>query len=232
MIATQVYFRKHTSVAMGIAGLGASIAAITFPVLLRFLIDEFTLRGCLLIHAAIFIQGIPIACMIRPVPKMPSASQAEVKELNKCQKITGFLRSVFDMSLLKDPRVCLYSIAVLACHIFSVTMYSFIIIRGISHGLSKQEAGVAMTVFGATGVAGRLLIGWIGDCVSRLALFSACAMISGLSAITNALHYNRMLNIVCSSFTGFCVGRLKIVPSKNCSSMEVYSYLHGYRFYN
>ena len=215
VIATQFYFRKYISVAMGIAGLGSSIGALVVPNFLRFLIVTFTLRGCLLILAAVYLQGLPVACLIRPIPKITSdvtnSLEETVEKSSICNKIYIFLRSAIDLSILKKPLVAIFTVALYMCNTFTVTMYSFTIARGISHGESKQEAVVAMTIFGACNVVGRLLIGWLGDRVNRMLLFGICTTSCGIAAVISSVFYTRTLHVVCCGFIGFAIGKLHVV---------------------
>ncbi|CAN7939860.1 unnamed protein product, partial [Ixodes hexagonus] len=90
-------FEKHRAIACGVAYSGSTIGSFFWPALLEFLIQQYGLRGSLLIYGAIILHGVLGAILLRPfaevpkaeavVPKRAQESDRDVLEpLQKCQK--------------------------------------------------------------------------------------------------------------------------------------------------
>ena len=224
MVSTQMYFCRWRSVAMGLAGVGVSISGFVVPLLVRFLVDTFYLKGSLLIMAGVFIQAMPFVCLLRPIPNkvtetvVPPQVEGDQENTTNLKSAPGvfcrvllFLKKVFDISLLKRPKVALYYLGMFCTNMYTTTVYSFTVARGISNGETKLEAAVSMTVFGATNLLGRLLISWLGDRTSRFACFCVCVLLTGVAAILSTVYFSHTVYVVFCGFTGFTVGRYKIV---------------------
>ena len=61
------YFNKRRSLANGVAAAGASLGVFIFPPAIRFFIDTFGLRGCLLILAGVKLNYCVLGVLLRPI---------------------------------------------------------------------------------------------------------------------------------------------------------------------
>ena len=65
------YFVKYRATATGIALAGGTLGSFVFPPLVKYIITEYSLRGCFLILGGIMLNTIPVALLLRPpVPKV------------------------------------------------------------------------------------------------------------------------------------------------------------------
>ena len=61
-----VYFEKRRALANGIAVAGASVGQLLIPLLMNFLIKNYDVSGALVIYAAVHLNGLVAAMLLRP----------------------------------------------------------------------------------------------------------------------------------------------------------------------
>lgn len=60
------YFSRRRALANGIAISGSCLGGLAFPVLYRFLLDEYGIQGALLMTGGILLHNLPLGCLLRP----------------------------------------------------------------------------------------------------------------------------------------------------------------------
>ncbi|KAK6195435.1 hypothetical protein SNE40_000867 [Patella caerulea] len=82
LVAISQYFVKRRALAVSISNSGISLASVTFPMLCRFLLDTYGLRGTLLIFTGIELNILVFAMLIIPLksPEYPSKSSHKDKD--------------------------------------------------------------------------------------------------------------------------------------------------------
>lgn len=63
------YFQKKRDLANGIAFSGTSLGVLTIPLFLKWAIDEYTVRGALLLLGGLWLHTVVVAAIMRPLPK-------------------------------------------------------------------------------------------------------------------------------------------------------------------
>ncbi|ESO98953.1 hypothetical protein LOTGIDRAFT_231274 [Lottia gigantea] len=61
------YFKKRRGLGTSLASSGISVGSVAFPILMRYLLDEYGLQGTLLIVGAIQLNIVTMACLMRPL---------------------------------------------------------------------------------------------------------------------------------------------------------------------
>ena len=61
-----MYFDKRRSLANGITVAGSSVGQLVIPLIMTFLINEYTLQGALIIYAAFHLNGLVAGMLMRP----------------------------------------------------------------------------------------------------------------------------------------------------------------------
>ncbi|XP_062605398.1 monocarboxylate transporter 5-like [Saccostrea cucullata] len=61
-----LYFEKKLPLALGLSSSGSGLGSFIFPNLMRFLLDEYSVGGCLLIMGGIMLHVCPFALLYRP----------------------------------------------------------------------------------------------------------------------------------------------------------------------
>ncbi|KAK6195434.1 hypothetical protein SNE40_000866 [Patella caerulea] len=80
LVAVSEYFHKRRALAVSISNSGISLASVTFPVLCRFLLDTYGLRGALLIFTGIELNMLVFAMLIRPLKSPKNQSKSSPKD--------------------------------------------------------------------------------------------------------------------------------------------------------
>ncbi|ESO98956.1 hypothetical protein LOTGIDRAFT_158919 [Lottia gigantea] len=80
VLAVSQYFRKRRAFAISLTNSGISFATVLFPMLCRFLLDTYGLRGTLLIFCGIELNIVVFSLLIRPLPPKPGDGGAGLKQ--------------------------------------------------------------------------------------------------------------------------------------------------------
>ncbi|XP_062611115.1 monocarboxylate transporter 12-like [Saccostrea cucullata] len=66
LVMPGLYFEKKLPLALGLSSSGSGLGSFIFPNLMRFLLDEYSVGGCLLIMGGIMLHVCPFALLYRP----------------------------------------------------------------------------------------------------------------------------------------------------------------------
>ncbi|XP_061194910.1 monocarboxylate transporter 12-like isoform X2 [Saccostrea echinata] len=88
VIATR-HFNKRRGLANGINMAGAAVGGICMPILMQMLIDNFGLKGCMLILGGTMANICPCALLLRPTHRYPRLVQEKVEEMEKLDSDGG-----------------------------------------------------------------------------------------------------------------------------------------------
>ena len=126
------YFNKKRALATGIAVCGSGFGGFVFAPLVEFLIQQYTWKGAMWIIAAIALNGIPIAVLLRPLAgtettlerkkrlsEIKSKQQNGIKVRDVAEEDSSSqccdLSSMFDFELLKSPTFLVYGLSCFLC---------------------------------------------------------------------------------------------------------------------
>ncbi|CAC5378901.1 unnamed protein product [Mytilus coruscus] len=100
------YFSKRRAMANGIAISGCCLGGLICPPLYRYLLDNYGLRGALLLTGGILMHDIPMACLLRPNGKLSNISKNPTeKETDNKRNKTESERPVRIQNIVKDHRI-------------------------------------------------------------------------------------------------------------------------------
>ncbi|XP_076098912.1 monocarboxylate transporter 2-like isoform X2 [Mytilus galloprovincialis] len=100
------YFSKRRAMANGIAISGCCLGGLFCPPLYRYLLDNYGLRGALLLTGGILMHNIPMACLLRPNGKASNISKnATTKETDNERNTTESKRQVRSQDVIKDHSI-------------------------------------------------------------------------------------------------------------------------------
>ena len=177
------YFEKRRGLASGIVMAGSSVGGLIFPLVIRHLVDEYTLKGCLLIIGGIQLNFLMAASLMRPpsfytLKSKPaletniplSTSKENVEDTSKTLATTPSLR------LRKNRRKHLNSCGIFKNYHFILILLSFAVTGfgfasqflvlpnfALGSGCTKEMVAVLMAIFGGADFIGRLCLGLIFD---------------------------------------------------------------------
>lgn len=184
------WFLKKRGTACSIGTIGGLIGGTVFPIMLQKLYVKVGYPWAIRILAFIclFCMSISIILVRERKQEVPIQSEIEIqlttigedgdtlssqetirneKTLNPFQSILKFLRECLDLSLVKDSRFVLLTLAVAGAELISVTTLTFITSYALSNGVSNYNAYLLVTIINITGIPSRLLSGYLADKYGR-----------------------------------------------------------------
>ncbi|CAG2191425.1 unnamed protein product [Mytilus edulis] len=177
------YFDKKRGLATGIMASCSGIGNMCFPYMYKYLIENYGLPGTILIAGAVYFHVCPVSMFLRQpiyVTRQIVERQARQKETQKC----GALKRIFRFDLFKNSKFSVYITAI--CLQAANTTSNKVILPGYIRGLGFgiETITLAVSLFGASELVGRILLGWFADknVVSRITIFMICSFICAITA--------------------------------------------------
>lgn len=182
------WFLKKRGMACSIATIGGLIGGTVFPIMLQNLYGKVGFAWGIRILALICMFCMSISVFLvreRKVEKVIDVQLSIINEddilspqetIDDDQKLINknpfksflkFLRECLDLSLVKDPRFVLLTLAVAGAELISMTTLTFITSYALSVGISNYNAYLLATIINVTGIPSRLLSGYLADSYGR-----------------------------------------------------------------
>ncbi|XP_064466153.1 monocarboxylate transporter 9-like isoform X2 [Ornithodoros turicata] len=92
------HFKQHQAIACGLAYSGSTVGSFFWPPLLEYLIDEYGLRGCLLIYGALMLHGILGSIVLQAAPEQQEPDGDSPENYHEREKLN-------DKRVTREPRV-------------------------------------------------------------------------------------------------------------------------------
>ncbi|XP_065296794.1 monocarboxylate transporter 12-like isoform X2 [Dermacentor albipictus] len=200
MVAINTYFNKYRATGSGISYVGGTLVSFIFPSLLVYMHEQYGLRGTLLIVGGLTLNAVagsllvakPDEALLRRSPRRQPERENGDKLLNQAGRTQA--RSGDELSFLRRP---IYYVIVFTGVVFAYNLVMFsvtVVDHGMGRGLSKLQAALLLSCYGAGELVGRISSGIISDkklCHRRdimavgflLASLSLLALIHGDSVV-------------------------------------------------
>jgi MFS family permease len=183
MAAVAGWFRKRTSLAMGILTSGFGASGLLVPVLVR-LIDQWGWRTTVTVAAiGAGLLCVPLSLLVKPAPANNNSIKKEIAAppVSQTPKVGG------TREILKRKEFWLLSLAIF----FGGVAGSAVIVHQIPYlvsiGISRQTAGFLVVVLSLSNVAGRLGFGWLGEFMDKRRCFVIATLIKAAGVLGFAL---------------------------------------------
>ena len=183
MAAVAGWFRKRTSLAMGILTSGFGASGLLVPVLV-WLIDQWGWRTTVIIAGiGAWLLCVPLSLLVKPAPGDSDLAQKNIAAppVSQTPKVGG------TREILKRKEFWFLSLAIL----FGGVAGSAVIVHQIPYlvsiGTSRETAGLMVVVLSLSNVAGRLVFGWLGDFLDRRYCFVMATLIKAAGVLGFAL---------------------------------------------
>lgn len=196
MVAVQHYFDRRRAMATGLAVSGSGVGTLTFGLLTRRLSDLVGWRWTLVIEGAIMLLGCICGAIFKPLPhpevtedtnlvqedgaKENGLYEVVAEEQGCCQRACkcGALLEVVDLSLFKNPVMCIYCFSVLMfCFGYHVP-YTYTPERARQLGVDSGSASFLVSIMGMANVGSRLIFGWLADRSQGIRFYLAGSMLA------------------------------------------------------
>jgi sugar phosphate permease len=166
------WFDRTRGRAMGVAYLGIGLGGALVPLLAKWMTDQFGWRGSLqALGVLIVLIAFPLAYFVREAPRLrpsddsPGSGEAGTKtEAAESKKP----RDLPLRAILRNPAFYLLGFGSM-CSIAAVggTNQHLKLFLSIDRGYSQGDAAAIISLVLAISIAGRLLMGWLADRMSR-----------------------------------------------------------------
>lgn len=146
IVIIQDNFSSHTrSLAAGICSSGLSLGTIVMGPILHHLTETFTWRGALLLTGGFALNLCVCGCLYRPAIHKTRSKKSSGDQQNECLDI---LKHMVDFSLLKQPTIALYLLAIFLQTFCLGTLSNHLPSRAYFYGLSSVQVAWLPTVLG------------------------------------------------------------------------------------
>ncbi|KAL1437657.1 hypothetical protein MTO96_048738 [Rhipicephalus appendiculatus] len=168
MVAINTYFHKYRATGSGISYVGGTLVSFIFPSLLVHMHEQYALRGTLLIVGGLTLNAVagsllvakPDEALLRRTRRQPERETA-AKLLNEAGR-TEVSRSE-ELSFLRRP---IYYVIVFTGVVFAYNLVMFsvtVVDHAMGRGLSKLQAALLLSCYGAGEFIGRICSGIVSD---------------------------------------------------------------------
>jgi hypothetical protein len=140
--------------------MGFSLGALTGPLFVSALIDQYGIRGSLLIHSAIIAHGMPAALLLRaPKSKGESAQSEQMHSKHHHQKETlssQIWKDICDFSLLRDSMFILTAVSGFLTFYTISSFVNHLPGRAVFYGIPRSKAAYLQSVVSFSSLAIRI----------------------------------------------------------------------------
>lgn len=200
------YFDKKRGLANGLMVAFSGLGGFGFPYLYRWLFDTFGLRNSLLLTGAIFFHSAAASLLLRQPQIIIDCKKSQEDNQNKsaCNSLLEALKRIFKLSLFRNPQFTIYFFAInfQSCNFNG----NLVAMPGqvYSLGLGKEFIVLAVSIFGATEIIARTLLGWFADLniMKRTTLLMISAFISSVIAFVLPMVLNKVTILVYAVLMG------------------------------
>ncbi|XP_033731373.1 monocarboxylate transporter 12-like [Pecten maximus] len=175
------YFVKRRALANGIMVSGSGLSSFIFPYLYRYIIDQFSVTGAMIIISGLVLHMCVAGALLRQPQELSVCSEDRKPHQ---QTSTSNICCVY-LKLLKNTRLTVF-IAVFTINIMAYAAnFTAFPAHMQSLGFEESQIAVAFSMIGAAEIFTRALIGWFADkkYVSNTVIMVFAAVISGTAAI-------------------------------------------------
>ncbi|XP_066272168.1 monocarboxylate transporter 13-like [Branchiostoma lanceolatum] len=212
------YFDRRRGLANSLALMGTCIGSFALPPLFQLLIDEYGMRGSLIIIAGLELQACVFSSFFRPIQlkgdakKLTRAEEENSSEAVHTDKTNRTLCccNIIDKSLFRVPAYLVH-IGTMMLFTFSFpTLIFFIVPRARSIGIEEYSAAFLLSANAITDVIGRLSSGLIMSFrpspLKRLWLAVIAALCLGVTSLVFTLSKTYTLMLVMCVLFGLFSG--------------------------
>lgn len=225
VVIVQQWFDKRRPIASGFSLTGFSVAVFCLPPLTRWLLDWYGWRGCLILMSGVYLNGIVMAALLRPVPviKKPNPRprtmsftesfkrQVSVEKVQTVSaKLCRFCKQVFDFSMLSDARFVLYGLGTFFMMIGHIAFIAHIVSKAERYlGIEKHKAMMLPSIYGISNGICRMLFSVVASLpkVNRTVQYGVWIIVGGLICCLSCFAKDFTTLAICCSAFGMCVGR-------------------------
>ena len=197
----QQCFPHNRGLATGISTLGYTAGTVLTPILVEFFLQTYGLSGALLLHGAIFVQGIAFAAFM----KSPSEFIQQDKVDNKIRQL---FTNMVDFSAFRDPSFVVCILHKLFLVMGRIGLLAHTVSAAIQQGVNEKSAAYLLTVMGLCNFITRILSSVLMNVqsVDSLSYNRVGTLFIAIAAMFAAFAHRYELFVVSMILMGCCEG--------------------------
>ncbi len=188
------WFDRHLGLATGVANAGIGIGMILLPLIVAWAIESFGVRGGFLAMGGLaLLAWLPAWALVR--------ERIGPREMKRAAVATWTYRQIFT-----NPTYLKIAAAFFLFGVTGTSLVANLVPVMMSKGLQPRVAIAAMTVFGVSALAGRLITGWLLDRyhAARVTLVLGGTTVAALLILSG--HPSLTAALVCAGLIGLLSG--------------------------
>nr|XP_037285817.1 LOW QUALITY PROTEIN: monocarboxylate transporter 12-like [Rhipicephalus microplus] len=167
MVAINTYFHKYRATGSGISYVGGTLVSFIFPSLLVHMHEHYALRGTLLIVGGLTLNAVAGSLLVAKPDETLGPTRHRTERETAAKLLNGEGRMEVsrseELSFLRRP---IYYVIVFTGVVFAYNLVMFsvtIVDHAMGHGLSKLQAALLLSCYGAGEFIGRICSGIVSD---------------------------------------------------------------------
>ncbi|XP_050502934.1 monocarboxylate transporter 5 isoform X2 [Diabrotica virgifera virgifera] len=134
--------------------------------------------------------------------------ETESRKLCGCLPCSDEVREMLDCALLRDVIFLIFSLSNLLTSIGFNVPYVYLVPKAKDLGMTKEKAGMLISVIGGANTVGRIVLGYISDkpWINRLYIYNWSLTICGVATFTSAFCSSFYTLAIYSAVFGFTAG--------------------------
>ncbi|KAG8509625.1 Monocarboxylate transporter 6 [Galemys pyrenaicus] len=187
------YFFRRRPLANALASMGVSVGITLWPLLARYLLEDFGWRGTFLIFGGVFLHCCVCGAVLRPVASRVAAETREAPHLPLKTPAPGCLTAcgqavqrhmAFDV-LLHNAGYRVYAVGVVWMILGFPLPHVFLVPFAMRHGVQDHKAALLISIIGFSNIFLRPMAGLLAGRPSlsghRKYLFTLATLLNGLT---------------------------------------------------
>ncbi|ODV79745.1 monocarboxylate permease [Suhomyces tanzawaensis NRRL Y-17324] len=178
------WFLRKRAMACLIATIGGLVGASVFPVMLQRLYQEAGFKWAMRILALVCM-----GCMLVAVVLVKERAESDAGETGEhpparfsvvasARKTARFFRNALDLSILRDSRFVLLTVAVALAELVLVSTMTYFSFYALNKNVLEQSAYLLLTVVNVSGIPSRLAAGILADAYGRFNVMLVSSVIT------------------------------------------------------
>lgn len=203
------YFLVRRPLANGLAMAGSPVFLSILAPLNQYLLDMYGWRGTLLILGGLMLNCCAAGALMRPV-ELPHATSPEMEKEPIFSRCVKNVRSILDMSILKDRGFLIYIIGNVMFFFGAYAPFLFMAEYAVSQGVDEYSAAFLLSIVGFVDIFTRPTTGLVANCKQirpRIQyLFSFAVILNGLSHLVFPPLEGYVYLVIYAAFFGWSFG--------------------------
>lgn len=165
LVISHWFLRKRGRATLS-ATIGGLVGGVVIPLMLRLLYPKVGFKWAIRI-LGFFCVGCMVCAIFLARARLGPTPPSERKRGHRLARLGHLGHRLFDYTALKDWRFIFLTLGVWATELALMSAITYLPLYLMSHGMSELELYLLVTIFNATGIAGRIIPGYLSDIIGH-----------------------------------------------------------------